>query len=146
MSTTFNLGFRVGSFIRSMFVNESPVKKDPVWTESVVRSINLAETRKVEMSKSKCYSDIVEVCRYQSIFLERVGWLIFQLEKDVLSSSEEASTTIKHIQSTLAHMYQNDACIQQAIENIHNIDLEFEEKLGYPVVTALLDKVKSVAQ
>jgi hypothetical protein len=96
------------------------------------------------MSKSKCYSDIVEVCQYQSIFLERVGWLVFQLEKDVLSSSEEASITVKHIQNTLAHMYQNDAWIQQAIENINNINLEFEEKLGYPALTSLLDKVKSV--
>ena len=94
------------------------------------------------MNKCLSYQELIEVCKYQSIFLDRLGMFYVKLKQEELFTSEEMSKIHTLIDGILKDMYQNDKFITHVIEEIQEVDLSFEEKLGYPIVNRLLEHLK----
>jgi hypothetical protein len=137
MSKAFELGVKVGSFIRGIFNNDMVERKDPIWNEAHLESTPL----KV-VSKSDCYASIVETCQYQTVFLDRLTMFFTKLDQEMLFTTEETETTKKIIQDILSYMKQNDIWITQKIEEIHDINLKIEENIGYPELAQILKNAK----
>jgi hypothetical protein len=141
MTTGFKLGFQIGSFLKGIFHENEPIKKEPVlYTEPIINELELLKKEQrqdIDISRIKAENEIKTTIEYQKKFLDHLTY--FYLQHHPFDSIDEVP---EEIRNSFKGMYQNFDYIEYMISQLDDIDLLRHENEGFTEVAILINKIK----
>jgi hypothetical protein len=140
MSTSFNIGVKVGSFLRNLFSPYEPTRIEPTLLpekSDEPSGIDLFTFEPEPVRDRKYYeNEIKKVIDYQSTFMDQLTMAYITSHPALVEDMPE------HFVKCIRAIYRNNEYLEEMVRELENVDLKKIEDEGFPEVTELLSKIK----